>query len=147
MEEGERKDPGVAREYRTDAIAVFWEPQYCIHTARCLEGLPEVFDVRRRPWVTIDAASADDVARVVARCPTGALSFQRLDGGPQEEAPATTIVEPRPNGPLFVSGRMRILGAGGVARETMRAALCRCGQSGNKPFCDGTHRTVGFRAG
>ena len=53
MDEGERKQAGTAREYRTDEIAVYWKPEYCIHTARCLQGLPQVFDVRRRPWVAV----------------------------------------------------------------------------------------------
>lgn len=146
MDEGERKKPEVAREYRTDEIAVYWKPEYCIHTARCLQGLPQVFDVRRRPWVTVDAATADDVARVVMLCPTGALSFERLDGGAQEEASQETAVTPWPNGPLFLRGHIRILDdAGRVVREDTRVALCRCGHSGNKPFCDGTHREIGFQ--
>jgi CDGSH-type Zn-finger protein len=78
-------------------------------------------------------------------CTTGALHFRRLDGGAQEEAAAETTVEPRPNGPLFVHGRLKIVGAGGhVIREDTRFALCRCGASQNKPFCDGSHRRVGF---
>ena len=70
MEEGERKNPDVAREYRTEQIVVYWEPAFCIHTARCLQGLPQVFDVRRRPWVDIEGGSADEIAQVVSRCPT-----------------------------------------------------------------------------
>jgi uncharacterized Fe-S cluster protein YjdI len=147
MEEGERKNPGVAREYCSDEIVVSWEPEYCIHTANCLMGLPQVFDVGQRPWVLIDAASANEIAQVVMTCPTGALHFQRLDGGAQEAAPEGTSVEPRHNGPLFVRGRVKIVDSHGhVVREDTRFALCRCGQSSNKPFCDGTHRTVEFRA-
>lgn len=148
MDEIDRRKPDVAREYRTDAIVVYWKPEYCIHTARCLQGLPSVFDVTRRPWVQVEAASAEDVARVVARCPTGALSFQRTDGGPQEAVPPETVVEPWPNGPLFLRGHVRVLDdAGTVIREDTRVALCRCGASGNKPYCDGTHRQLGFRSG
>jgi uncharacterized Fe-S cluster protein YjdI len=147
MEEGERKSPAVAREYRNDEIVVSWEPEYCIHTANCLIGLPQVFDVGRRPWVSIDAASADEIAQVVMTCPTGALHFQRLDGGEQEEAVEGTSVQPRLNGPLFVRGKVRIVDSqGNVVREDARIALCRCGHSANKPFCDGTHKTVEFRA-
>lgn len=146
LEEGERKLPGVEREYANDRIVVAWEPAYCIHTARCLEGLPQVFDVRARPWVNIDAASADDVAAVVARCPTGALSYRRLDGAPDEAVPEETLVEPWPNGPLFLRGKIRIETASGAVREATRVALCRCGQSANKPFCDGTHRDIRFTA-
>ena len=110
MEEAqeERKKATVAREYRTGEIVVFWEPSFCIHAAACLMGLPQVFDVEARPWIAIDAASADEIAETVMSCPTGALHFKRLDGGPQEEAPEQTTVRPRPNGPLFQRGRLRV---------------------------------------
>jgi uncharacterized Fe-S cluster protein YjdI len=146
LEEGDRTLPGVERQYANESIVVYLEPAYCIHTARCLQGLPQVFDVRARPWVDIDAGSADDVARVVARCPTGALSFRRLDGRTDEPVPDRTVVAPWPNGPLFVRGRIRIETASGEVREATRVALCRCGQSANNPFCDGTHRDIGFTA-
>jgi uncharacterized Fe-S cluster protein YjdI len=146
LEEGERKLPGVDRQYANERIVVYWEPAYCIHTARCLQGLPQVFDVRVRPWVSINEASADDVAEVVLRCPTGALSFRRLDGGPQEAAPNKTVVSPWPNGPLFLRGPVHVETASGEVREATRVALCRCGQSANKPFCDGTHREIEFKA-
>jgi uncharacterized Fe-S cluster protein YjdI len=142
----ERKKPTVAREYRTGEIAVFWEPAFCIHAAACLMGLPQVFDAGARPWIAIDAASADEIAETVMSCPTGALHFKRLDGGPQEDAPEQTTVRPRPNGPLFQRGRLRVTDeAGNVVREDTRIALCRCGHSANKPFCDATHRRIGFR--
>ncbi|MEX2236170.1 MAG: (4Fe-4S)-binding protein [Dehalococcoidia bacterium] len=145
MEEGERKNPGVAKEYRNDEIVVLWEPDYCIHVAACLMGLPQVFDVQRRPWISINAANADAIAQVVMRCPTGALHYKRLDGAPDEEAAAETTVTPWPNGPLFVRGRVRLADRrGGTIREDTRVALCRCGASANKPFCDGTHRAIGF---
>jgi uncharacterized Fe-S cluster protein YjdI len=143
----DRRRPDVLREYRNKHIAVFWEPAYCIHTANCLNAEPEVFDAMRRPWVAVDAATADRVAEAVMRCPTGALHFERLDGGSQEPVPDTTTVEPRTNGPLFLRGDLKFINARGeVVREDTRVALCRCGQSSNKPFCDGTHRAVGFRA-
>ena len=81
------------------------------------------------------------------RGPTGALHYRRLDGGTKEEPPDELQVVPRPNGPLFLRGRIRIESAGGeVIREDTRVALCRCGGSQNKPFCDGSHRTNGFTA-
>jgi CDGSH-type Zn-finger protein len=56
----------------------------------------------------------------------------------------TTITE-QPNGPLYVHGRLQIRRQDGSVREETRVALCPCGQSANKPFCDGTHRRIGFR--
>ncbi len=77
-EQEERTRPGVAKEYRTKQIVVSWAPERCVHSANCLRGLPQVFDARRRPWIAIEAASADDIARVVETCPSGALSYERL---------------------------------------------------------------------
>ena len=147
MEQETRKEPTVLREYSTDKITVYWEPQLCIHTAACLNAEPEVFDAMRRPWIIADAADADRVAQAVMKCPTGALRFRRLDDGRQEEVPDETVVNPRTNGPLFVRGHLRFENSRSeLIREATRAALCRCGSSANKPFCDGTHRTIGFQA-
>jgi uncharacterized Fe-S cluster protein YjdI/CDGSH-type Zn-finger protein len=141
-----RKRPGAERVYRNDQIAVYWEPALCIHAGNCFRSLPEVFKPQTRPWVSVDAAAADTIAEVVMTCPTGALHFERLDGGPQEAPPAETTVNVRPNGPLFIRGQVKIVGSGGsLIREDTRLALCRCGHSENKPFCDGSHRRVGFR--
>lgn len=141
----ERKRPDVQREYRTDQIVVYWEPQLCIHTARCLRGLPQVFDINRRPWIKVDAASAEQIAEVVTRCPTSALRFERLDGGPQEQAPEQTTIQATPDGPLYVRGDLKIVNQDRSIRELKRAALCRCGHSNNKPFCDGSHWEVNFQ--
>ncbi|HEY8173534.1 MAG TPA: (4Fe-4S)-binding protein [Dehalococcoidia bacterium] len=146
MAEEERKRADVAREYRDEHIVVRWQPQFCIHTANCLNAQPEVFDAMRRPWIVLDRADADDVADAVISCPTGALSFERVDGGEQEPKSEDVTVRPWPNGPLFLRGHIRVVDAQGNAREATRIALCRCGGSANKPYCDGTHRANGFRA-
>jgi len=141
-----RKQHDVERIYRNDRIAVSWEPKLCIHAGYCFRGLPEVFQPQSRPWVKVNAATADQIAETVMACPTGALHFERLDGGPQEPEPEETTIQARPNGPLYVRGKVRITGTGGkLLREDTRLALCRCGHSANKPFCDGSHRRVGFR--
>jgi len=141
-----RKRHDVERTYRNEQIAVSWEPKLCMHAGYCFRGLPEVFQPDSRPWVKIDAAFADQIAETVRQCPSGALHYKRLDGGPQETAPEETSIQARPNGPLYVRGKLRITGTGGqLIREDTRVALCRCGHSANKPFCDGSHRRVGFR--
>ena len=139
------QERGPRHDYANDAIEVHWEPKLCIHVRNCVRGLPHVFDAERRPWIDVDAADADAIAATILTCPTGALHFRRLDGGAQEEEPSAATVEPRPNGPLFVRGRVRIVdNEGRLIREDTRLALCRCGASGNKPFCDGSHRRIGF---
>ena len=141
-----RYAPGIERTYANDQIEVTWEPAFCIHVAECLRGLPGVFDNQRRPWIIVDNGSPDEIGDVIQRCPTGALHFRRLDGGPQEPVPEETTVQERPNGPLFVRGNVRIFDQDHTpVRQDTRVALCRCGASANKPFCDGSHRRIGFR--
>jgi CDGSH-type Zn-finger protein len=56
----------------------------------------------------------------------------------------------RPNGPLLVSGPAKLIDTAGNAYDLSAKtsfALCRCDESKNKPFCDGTHKTCGFTAG
>jgi uncharacterized Fe-S cluster protein YjdI len=137
----------VTRVYETPAIAIEWRAHRCVHSAVCLQGLPEVFDVRRRPWVLPEEASADEIARLVAQCPSGALHFRRLDGGAQEQPDAEPAVITIPDGPLALRGDISIAdGDGNLLRRDTRMTLCRCGASENKPFCDASHRNIGFRA-
>lgn len=141
-----RKQAGVERVYENDRIRVTWEPRLCIHVGECFRTSPSVFQPRERPWVKIDAAEPDEIAETVTRCPTGALGVQRLDGGDVPEVPDPPEIEVDPEGTLFVRGHIRVTRPDGeVLREDTRVALCRCGHSKNKPFCDGTHWRVGFR--
>jgi uncharacterized Fe-S cluster protein YjdI len=134
----------VTKEYATAEIVVEWEPVLCFHSENCVRSLPQVFDAGRRPWVQVDAASAAEVEAAVSLCPSGALRTRRAG------AAVTTFegaeVRAAENGPLLVRGSVRVLdAAGNVLFEGEKAALCRCGGSANKPFCDGTHRKNGFR--
>lgn len=157
-----------------------WDSARCIHSANCLRNLPQVFDVRRRPWVRVDNATADEIAAAVDTCPSRALTYTRLDGAPPgpnglapgdesegadagvsevaSSAPAApaepadrkageVVVSLKPDGPLVVEGPIRVeLARGEVIAVAERAVLCRCGSSGNKPFCDGSHKRVAFHA-
>lgn len=137
---------GRKREYRDAAIVVQWYAERCIHSGACVRALPDVFDPQRRPWVILEGHSADEVAAAIEKCPTGALTYARGDGGPQERVPEITSARAMRNGPLFVRGNLRVTDASGaVLREAPRLAFCRCGRSGHMPFCDNTHRQTGFR--
>jgi uncharacterized Fe-S cluster protein YjdI len=76
--------------YESVGITVTFDPNVCIHSGVCVRGLPAVFDVRRKDWVRPYAASAADVAALIARCPSGALQFVLPDSSPTEspESPA-----------------------------------------------------------
>jgi uncharacterized Fe-S cluster protein YjdI len=100
----------LTNEYATDEIVVEWQPRLCIHSGNCVRALPAVFDDSRRPWVQVDAATADEVEAAVALCPSGALRARRhgASGVSHGEAPE---VRASPGGPLLVSGGMRVTGA------------------------------------
>lgn len=133
------------RHYADEQIDVSYDTQRCIHAAECVRGLPAVFDTARRPWILPAAADADAIAEVIGRCPSGALHFTRRDGGPAEPQPAQNTITPTPDGPLYVRGRVQLRAAdGSPIAEDVRMALCRCGQSHNKPFCDNSHREAHF---
>lgn len=134
------------KEYRSDEITVTFDRGRCIHSAECVRGLPEVFDVGKRPWIQPSNSAPDAVAEVVARCPTGALQFVREDGGPAEPVPEENTVTVAADGPLYVRGDVVLKEYDGTTvLEDTRVALCRCGESRNKPFCDNSHENSGFR--
>jgi uncharacterized Fe-S cluster protein YjdI/CDGSH-type Zn-finger protein len=133
------------RTYENQTIRVVWDSTLCIHEGTCLREGAGVFDVGRRPWVDLDRADVDTVVAAVEGCPSGALRYERLDGGPEERSRVPTTVVPLPRGPLAVRGDLRILDSdGGAFLVGPRATLCRCGASANQPFCDLSHRRVRF---
>lgn len=126
-------------------VTVSYDAARCIHFAACVRGLPDVFRPGERPWIRPDGAAGRLVAEVVLSCPTGALHFTAPDGTTETPEPGPTVVEPQPDGPLFVRGQVVVRTPNGELRDT-RVALCRCGASGNQPFCDGTHVRIGWRS-
>jgi CDGSH-type Zn-finger protein/uncharacterized Fe-S cluster protein YjdI len=108
----------------------------CIHAEHCVHRLGQVFDPKRRPWIDPNAAPPEQIKPVIPVCPSGAT----------EPIPAGNTITLWANGPLQLYGNLQIEGAKvAIAGET-RATLCRCGSSYNKPFCDNTHKEVGFMA-
>ena len=86
------------------------------------------------------------MARVVELCPSGALLYRRVDGGPQEKHDGPTRMTPIRDGPLLVLGEVEAKREDGTVEMLPRATLCRCGESLHKPLCDNQHLKVGFRA-
>ena len=138
-----RAPSDLTREYTGRGIRVQWYISRCVHVGECLRALPRVFDSRHRPWIdlTFPEAEADAVAGAVLRCPTGALQFERFDGGPQEQPDEVTTAKPIPKGPLLLRGDIEVFDeAGQLIRHDTRVAICRCGKSRHMPFCDNSHR-------
>jgi CDGSH-type Zn-finger protein/uncharacterized Fe-S cluster protein YjdI len=117
--------------------------QLCIHARRCVLSQPGVFKANvEGPWIDPDAANAEDLLYVALSCPSGAIHVSRHDGGPNETNPKVNTMSVRENGPLAVNAEIVLAGA----RIGTRATLCRCGESKNKPYCDGSHVAAAFAA-
>lgn len=140
--------PDKAKKYTAGKLTVFWRPQMCIHSENCVRGLPDVFNPQRRPWVDAKAASAEAIMQTIDKCPSRALSYE-MQGAPEKEPAGQAAVEIRvlKDGPFIVSGPVSLLDSdSNPIRTEEKVALCRCGASGNKPFCDGAHKKIGFAA-
>lgn len=135
----------TGKTYFGEAIDVSFDTARCIHAAECVRGLPAVFDTAKRPWIQPDGGTAEAIVAVVERCPSGALHYVRKDDGAGEQPQPNNTVTVRADGPLYVRGDMVLHTADGeISLCDTRMALCRCGQSKNKPFCDNSHREAGF---
>jgi uncharacterized Fe-S cluster protein YjdI/CDGSH-type Zn-finger protein len=128
-------------EYPGEKITVSYDAARCIHAGECVRGIPGAFDPQRKPWIAPDAADAGEMAEVIERCPSGALSYARLDGVGSERPPESNTVRLEVDGPLRATGDLDVLGSAGERiHSDTRLTLCRCGLSRNKPFCDNSHR-------
>ncbi|MEM7327309.1 MAG: CDGSH iron-sulfur domain-containing protein [Pseudomonadota bacterium] len=134
-------------EYKGSAQSVTWDRRLCIHVGECGRAKGDLFVGGRDPWCDPNLAEQTDIAEIVARCPTGALAVRDQDGqAVTETAPDQNEVHVANDGPLYVSGDLDIDGASDdMYSASRRAALCRCGASKNKPFCDNSHRHVVFQ--
>jgi uncharacterized Fe-S cluster protein YjdI len=126
------------KRYSGKTVDVSYDPLRCRHAAECLRGLPAVFDAGRRPWILPDGADPDDVVRVVARCPTGALRTHPVEPAAGEEPAMPTEVTAPPGGPVLLRGDLHVTRPGGADEHETRAALCSCAGTANAPYCDGS---------
>lgn len=125
-------------------IDVQWDSRLCIHVAECVRSADELFEGDRGPWCIPDKCSKKQVKEVVERCPSGALTYRDKDGT-QEMAPAENFVTVAYMGPLYANGDLELEGVPlDMPGAHFRLALCRCGRSGHKPFCDNSHVEAGF---
>lgn len=133
----------ATRDYEHEGLTVHWDSGRCIHAAACIRLGDGCFDPQRRPWVDLTATDQATVITAVEACPTGALQWSRSDETEQPEAP--TRMTPVRGGPMLVRGDVEVVDREGrTIAAGPRVALCRCGNSGNQPFCDNSHRTQGF---
>lgn len=126
-------------------IDVQWDSRLCIHIGECGYSADNLFIGGRDPWCQPDLVTDENVKSVVRRCPSGALTFNDKANSENEQPAKSNTVQIAYNGPLYIMGELQIENAPqDMPGVKFRAALCRCGQSGNKPFCDNSHLKAGF---
>ena len=131
--------------YAGEDITIFDVRRVCAHAAVCTDNLPQAFDVSRARWIDPNAAPADELADVVSRCPSGALSWAPSGVDEAVEPDREPAILCAANASYVVRGGVEIVDADGAPyARRQRVTLCRCGASMNKPFCDGTHAEIGF---
>ena len=136
----------IIKHYTNNEVTVVWQPSKCIHSAICFKGLPQVFDPRKRPWVTLESGQTKEVIEQVKACPSGALSyFMNSEDNQESQVLVNTVVEVLENGPLLIYGNLKVKDKdGNETQKSQTTAFCRCGQSKDKPYCDGSHVRVAF---
>jgi len=124
-------------------VLIRFEAKKCIHSRHCVLSRPDVFVPNvAGEWIHPDAATPEEVEALALSCPSGAIRFERLDGERSEQPPRVNVARVRENGPIAFHGQLEIEGNG----AQLRATLCRCGASKNKPFCDASHNAACFKA-
>ena len=139
-----KRTPDRVKNYPGRDITIHDNRGVCAHDTSCTNLLPAVFDISKRPWINPDGASVKEIIETVEKCPSGALSYTIGSRRYQdlERKPAITAAK---NGPLHLTGGIRMKDDQRNKPESKEhCTLCRCGESENKPFCDGTHRDINF---
>lgn len=126
-------------------IVVKDDHSLCVHSGFCGNRITNIWNMLKEPD---DSLVRGQIMAMVEKCPSGTLSFALEADGQVIEPDLPKEIALIQDGPLWVSGSIPVERRDGQPLETRnRMTLCRCGASGNKPFCDGTHKDVGFTDG
>jgi uncharacterized Fe-S cluster protein YjdI len=142
--------PQTTHTYPNKDITVVWKPDVCIHSRICWKELNEVFKPKERPWIQMDGSTTERIIEQVRKCPSGALSYfvneeRAVHQDPVAEAAHITEIVVSANGPYIIKTECLLKHSDGREEiKTGATALCRCGNSQNKPYCDGSHAGAGF---
>lgn len=123
------------KNYKGDGIIVHFNPYLCRHAEECVQGCPEVFDPKRKPWIRIGNCDVNKLIETIKKCPSGALSYTH-NGKLNNSFFRETKIFLEDGGPINTQGDISIMG-----EDINHCSLCRCGRSQKKPYCDGSHVT------
>ncbi|MCZ6629444.1 MAG: CDGSH iron-sulfur domain-containing protein [SAR324 cluster bacterium] len=141
----EDEDDGQEK-YAGQRITILDNRGICAHSGFCTDKLSEVFKLGKEPWIDPDGAEAEAIVNAVRECPSGALNYE-IDGVERDSPAQEPMITVSENGPYRVVGGLDLNDevTGQQPRSSAKYSLCRCGQSKNKPFCDGEHWNVNFQ--
>jgi len=144
------KEERIKKYFQTDSTFKVRDDRYiCAHIGVCTDDLPKVYNSKAKPWIAPDNATIEENKALTKKCPSSALDYEEAEQKAKaffDNQIAKIFIYPK--GPYFIQGKveliddqdsMKILG-----EVNDRFAMCRCGKSEKKPFCDGTHWYVEF---
>ncbi len=133
-----------SRQYPTPGMVIHDDRSLCAHAGFCGNRVTNVWKMAKAE-ATEDSVVRAQAMAMIDRCPSGALSYSLTGDADVIEQELATEVAVVADGPLFVTGGIPIDRSDGQRIEARnRVVLCRCGQSINKPLCDGSHAKAGF---
>lgn len=131
--------------YEGTGVVVGDDRSLCEHAGFCGNRPTNVWEMVGGSG-TEDSVARGQLMAMIEHRPSGALTFRMTAEGPDVEPELATEVGVVADGPYFVTGGIPVRRSDGAELETRnRVTLCRCGQSSNKPLCDGSHKGAGFR--
>ncbi len=138
--------------YVGEQVTILDNRGICQHAGFCTDNLASVFRLHQEPWIDANGSELEEIIAAVRNCPSGALSYaiggvERRDEVDQVREPMITVSK---DGPYRITGGIPLKDSQGNEEQRAQGssrehyALCRCGQSKNKPFCSGQHWYVNF---
>ncbi len=142
-EKNENRQPRRVDNYVGKKITIHDDRGICSHAGFCTNGLPRVFQMSVEPWINADAETVEKIIQTIEKCPSGALSYS-IDGVLHNKFADQPEIKITEDGPYFVKGTIDLKDDDHPESEE-HYAICRCGKSNNKPFCDGQHWYTKFK--
>jgi len=131
--------------YAGKEATINYNPLLCSHAAECGRIASDIFNPAQKPWVQPDNGTMADLEAVVTACPSGALSFAAAEDVAHRVDPQRAQIVVERNGPYWVRDIPPPTPERAKGAADRKYVLCRCGLSGNKPYCDGSHRDAKWR--
>lgn len=126
------------------AVTIGYTPVICTHAAECQKRASSVFNPKQDPWIQPEGGSLEAMLDAIASCPSGALRLSVNDLPEQHLTTGEVGIRVQKNGPYYVTNVALDAEFNGTLASRAKYALCRCGLSKNKPFCDGSHYSEGW---